>query len=336
VPAADADTCSRRIHPPLPQTAGVPLRPREELPRLAVDRLSRRHSPGASSGRATARSPRTRSKPSRRPTASPSDRGGNTGACCSPVCSDRPGRLPAQTWQIFCKVAVENRPGIEWPAFDVTPTRCILARGRVLARLRQELADLGNVRDFRGQVRRRVSILGSSIPGFRLPLHRGPALKDPAPALRGEGGNREHHMTATFSQADLEQMEKLLAGPASGGRDRTASPSSTPTTAAGWASWPRRWLLRRTRCSSRWKHPGDGRSTADLLVSRLMTRLQNRRTGSRLRREPRDHRPDDERLDRGTTDPEHFEYFRVRKILGEGAWARCTSADDTRLGRPSP
>ena len=51
--------------------------------------------------------------------------------------------FPAQTWQIFWQVTVESKPGIEVAKkFGVTANTVYLARGRVLARLRQELADL--------------------------------------------------------------------------------------------------------------------------------------------------------------------------------------------------
>lgn len=51
--------------------------------------------------------------------------------------------FPEQTWHIFWKVAVEGRPGIEVAKqFAVTPNAVYLARGRVLARLREEMAEL--------------------------------------------------------------------------------------------------------------------------------------------------------------------------------------------------
>jgi RNA polymerase sigma-70 factor (ECF subfamily) len=51
--------------------------------------------------------------------------------------------FPEQTWRIFWEVAVANRPGKEVAKqFGVTPNTVYLARARVLARLRQELADL--------------------------------------------------------------------------------------------------------------------------------------------------------------------------------------------------
>jgi RNA polymerase sigma-70 factor (ECF subfamily) len=51
--------------------------------------------------------------------------------------------FPNQTWQIFCRVTVEGRPGTDVAReFNVTPNAVYLARGRVLARLRQELGDL--------------------------------------------------------------------------------------------------------------------------------------------------------------------------------------------------
>jgi RNA polymerase sigma-70 factor (ECF subfamily) len=51
--------------------------------------------------------------------------------------------FPAQTWQIFWEVAVDGRPGTEVARrFGVTANAVYLARGRVLARLREELTDL--------------------------------------------------------------------------------------------------------------------------------------------------------------------------------------------------
>lgn len=51
--------------------------------------------------------------------------------------------FPDQTWQIFWELAVEGRSGVEVAGqFGVTPNAVYLARGRVLARLREELADL--------------------------------------------------------------------------------------------------------------------------------------------------------------------------------------------------
>ena len=51
--------------------------------------------------------------------------------------------FPPPTWEIFWQVTVEGRSGIEVARqFGVTPNAVYLARGRVLARLRQELADL--------------------------------------------------------------------------------------------------------------------------------------------------------------------------------------------------
>jgi len=51
--------------------------------------------------------------------------------------------FPEQTWLIFWQVTVDNRPGVEVAKrFGVTPNAVYLARGRVLARLRQELAGL--------------------------------------------------------------------------------------------------------------------------------------------------------------------------------------------------
>jgi RNA polymerase sigma-70 factor (ECF subfamily) len=51
--------------------------------------------------------------------------------------------FPLQTWKIFWEVSVAGRGGVEVAKqFGVTPNAVYLARGRVLARLRQELADL--------------------------------------------------------------------------------------------------------------------------------------------------------------------------------------------------
>lgn len=51
--------------------------------------------------------------------------------------------FPEQTWHIFWQLTVEARPGVEVARrFGVTPNAVYLARGRVLARLRQELAEL--------------------------------------------------------------------------------------------------------------------------------------------------------------------------------------------------
>lgn len=51
--------------------------------------------------------------------------------------------FPERTWEIFWRVTVEGRPGVEVAReFDVTPNAVYLARGRVLARLREALADL--------------------------------------------------------------------------------------------------------------------------------------------------------------------------------------------------
>ena len=51
--------------------------------------------------------------------------------------------FPPQTWQIFWQVTVEGKPGVEVARhFGVTPNVVYLARGRVLARLREELTDL--------------------------------------------------------------------------------------------------------------------------------------------------------------------------------------------------
>lgn len=51
--------------------------------------------------------------------------------------------FPGPTWQMFWRVAVDDVPGTEVARqFNVTPNAVYLARGRVLARLRQEMADL--------------------------------------------------------------------------------------------------------------------------------------------------------------------------------------------------
>ncbi len=51
--------------------------------------------------------------------------------------------FPEQTWLIFWQVTVDSRPGVEVAKrFGVTPNAVYLARGRVLARLRQEMAGL--------------------------------------------------------------------------------------------------------------------------------------------------------------------------------------------------
>lgn len=51
--------------------------------------------------------------------------------------------FPPITWQIFRQVALEGRPGVEVAReFGVTVNAVYLARGRVLARLRAELAGL--------------------------------------------------------------------------------------------------------------------------------------------------------------------------------------------------
>ncbi|MFO0843258.1 MAG: sigma-70 family RNA polymerase sigma factor [Gemmataceae bacterium] len=51
--------------------------------------------------------------------------------------------FPETTWRIFWELAVEGRPGVEVARrFGVTPNAVYLARGRVLARLRHELAGL--------------------------------------------------------------------------------------------------------------------------------------------------------------------------------------------------
>jgi DNA-directed RNA polymerase specialized sigma24 family protein len=53
--------------------------------------------------------------------------------------------FPAQTWQIFWAVAIEGQAGIAVAKrFNVTPNAVYLARGRVLARLREELTGLEN------------------------------------------------------------------------------------------------------------------------------------------------------------------------------------------------
>ena len=51
--------------------------------------------------------------------------------------------FPSPTWEIFWQVTVEGLTGVEVARqFDVTPNAVYLARGRVLARLREELTDL--------------------------------------------------------------------------------------------------------------------------------------------------------------------------------------------------
>src|SRR5207248_6419442 len=51
--------------------------------------------------------------------------------------------FPATTWQIFRQLAIEGRPGVEVAReFGVTVNAVYLTRGRVLARLRAELAGL--------------------------------------------------------------------------------------------------------------------------------------------------------------------------------------------------
>lgn len=51
--------------------------------------------------------------------------------------------FPEQTWQLFRRVTIDGRSGVEVAQeFGVTPNAVYLARGRVLARLREELADL--------------------------------------------------------------------------------------------------------------------------------------------------------------------------------------------------
>ncbi len=52
--------------------------------------------------------------------------------------------FPATTWQLFQQVAIEGRPGVEVARnLGVTVNAVYLARGRVMARLREELAELG-------------------------------------------------------------------------------------------------------------------------------------------------------------------------------------------------
>jgi len=54
--------------------------------------------------------------------------------------------FPEQTWQVFWRVAVEGRPGVQVAQeFGVTPNAVYLTRGRVLARLRSELAGLDGI-----------------------------------------------------------------------------------------------------------------------------------------------------------------------------------------------
>ena len=51
--------------------------------------------------------------------------------------------FPPNTWQIFRQVAIEGRPGVEVAReCGVTVNAVYLARARVLARLRMELAGL--------------------------------------------------------------------------------------------------------------------------------------------------------------------------------------------------
>jgi RNA polymerase sigma-70 factor (ECF subfamily) len=51
--------------------------------------------------------------------------------------------FPVQTWQLFWQVAVEGRRGADVARqLGVTPNTVYLARSRVLARLREELAEL--------------------------------------------------------------------------------------------------------------------------------------------------------------------------------------------------
>lgn len=51
--------------------------------------------------------------------------------------------FPPQTWQLFWQVSVEGRPGVEVAReLGVSANAVYLARGRVLARLREELAEL--------------------------------------------------------------------------------------------------------------------------------------------------------------------------------------------------
>lgn len=52
--------------------------------------------------------------------------------------------FPPQTWQIFQQVAVHGRPGTDVARdFGVTVNAVYLTRGRVMARLREEMAELG-------------------------------------------------------------------------------------------------------------------------------------------------------------------------------------------------
>jgi len=51
--------------------------------------------------------------------------------------------FPEQSWQIFWRLSVEGRPGVEVAKqFGVSANAVYLVRGRVLARLRAELSDL--------------------------------------------------------------------------------------------------------------------------------------------------------------------------------------------------
>lgn len=50
---------------------------------------------------------------------------------------------PEATWRMFWQTAVEGRPGVEVARdFGVTPNAVYLARGRILARLREQLAEI--------------------------------------------------------------------------------------------------------------------------------------------------------------------------------------------------
>ncbi len=54
--------------------------------------------------------------------------------------------FPEQTWGVFWRVAVDGQPGVKVAEeFGVSPNAVYLARGRVLARLRAELAGLDGV-----------------------------------------------------------------------------------------------------------------------------------------------------------------------------------------------
>ena len=51
--------------------------------------------------------------------------------------------FPEQTWRVFWRLAVDGLPGVKVAEeFGVTPNAVYLARGRILARLRAELAGL--------------------------------------------------------------------------------------------------------------------------------------------------------------------------------------------------